>query len=90
MPLLRPASPFTFGPSSPIDFGPVFGGQVNSTLRIVHQVWAERATRKAGMEMDEEHDVVIEVYASESVFGGKIRERHYPEGQFQHVGVDRR
>ena len=53
----------------------VAGFEVNlrpdySTLRIAHQVWAELATRKAGMEIDEEHDVIIEVYDSwYSIFG---------------------
>ncbi len=32
--------------------------------RIAHHAWAELITRKAGLEFDENHDVVIEIYDS--------------------------
>ena len=56
----------------------VAGFEVNlrpdySTLRIAHQVWAEMATGKAGLEIDEEHDVIVEVYDSWNTLFGELR-----------------
>lgn len=33
-------------------------------IQIAHKAWAELSTRKAGLEFDEEHDVISEIYDS--------------------------
>ncbi len=42
----------------------------HETMRIAYQAWIELATRKAALPLDEEHDVLVEVYDSwYEVFG---------------------
>lgn len=48
---------------------PFVGGKVKivpnyDVLRIAHQAWTEIITRKAGLEFEEDHDVIVEVYNS--------------------------
>lgn len=48
---------------------PFVGGKVKITpnhdvLRVAHQAWTEITTRKAGLEFEEKHDVIVEVYDS--------------------------
>ncbi|MBP6824066.1 MAG: hypothetical protein KA368_21140 [Acidobacteria bacterium] len=48
---------------------PFGGGKVtikpnHEVLKIAHQAWTELITRKVGLEFDEDHDVIVEVYDS--------------------------
>ncbi len=48
---------------------PFGGGKVtikpnHEVLKIAHQAWTELITRKVGLEFDEAHDVIVEVYDS--------------------------
>jgi len=36
----------------------------NEDLQIAYKLWVELSTRKIGIKIDEEHDVIIEVYNS--------------------------
>ena len=68
-----------FGPFKPKEVRLRLAGiEVNltpdySTLRIAHQAWAELVTRKAGLEIDDEHDVIIEIYDSWYALFGELR-----------------
>ena len=42
-------------------------------IQIAHRAWIELATRKAGIEFDEENDVIIEVYNSWYQLFGEMR-----------------
>ena len=60
-----------------LDFGGV--GKVsirpnNDVVQIAHQVWTELVTRKAGLEFDAEHDLIIELYDSWYQLFGRIRD----------------
>jgi hypothetical protein len=46
----------------------------NDVMQIAHQVWSELVTRKAGLQVDDEHDVIIEVYDSWYQLFGRVRE----------------
>jgi DNA-directed RNA polymerase specialized sigma54-like protein len=46
----------------------------NDVVQIAHQVWTELVTRKAGLEFDAEHDLIVEVYDSWYQLFGRIRE----------------
>jgi hypothetical protein len=46
----------------------------HEVAQIAHQVWAELVTRKAGLQVDETHDVIVEVYDSWYQLFGRIRE----------------
>lgn len=43
-------------------------------MQIAHKAWTELSTRKAGLEFDEEHDVICEVYDSWYKLFGEVRE----------------
>jgi hypothetical protein len=58
---------------------PFLGGKVvirpnYEVMQIAHKVWTELVTRKAGLEIDTENDVITEVYDSWYQLFGKIRE----------------
>ncbi len=54
----------------PVEIDVPFGGSKvkikpnHEVLKIAHQAWAELITRKAGLEFDENNDVIVEVYDS--------------------------
>src|SRR5258706_7705929 len=43
-------------------------------MQIAHKAWAELSTRKAGLEFDEDHDVITEVYDSWYKLFGEMRD----------------
>ncbi len=46
----------------------------NDVVQIAHQVWTELVTRKAGLEFDADHDLIVEVYDSWYQLFGRIRD----------------
>ena len=47
--------------------------RTNEVVRIAHQAWTELVTRKAALPVDEEHDVIKEVYDSWYKLFGELR-----------------
>mgnify|MGYP006876741523 CR=1 FL=1 len=43
-------------------------------IQIAHRIWTELITRKAAIEIDPEHDVIVEVYDSWYTLFGKTRD----------------
>lgn len=46
----------------------------HETRRVAHQAWVEIKSRKVGLQFDEDHDVVVEVYNSWYAIFGVLRE----------------
>ena len=43
-------------------------------IEVAHKIWTELVTRKAALEIDPEHDVIVEVYNSWYSLFGRVRE----------------
>jgi len=46
----------------------------NEDIQIAHRIWTELVTRKAAHPLDEEHDVIVEIYDSWYALFGRVRE----------------
>jgi len=75
--LLRRPSAFGDTASIKIKFGSLFEQEIkpnHDTVRIAYQAWVETTTRKVGLPLEEENDVIEEVYNSWYAVFGILRE----------------
>jgi hypothetical protein len=63
----------------------------NTDIQIAYQIWTELSTRKIGLEIDSQHDVITEVYDSWYVFFSITREliKTIPASKFKHKDTER-